>query len=89
MTHRNLAISLALLLTLGIGCEPHPSQRPDVGPGGDSGDTPDDRDSTVPACPHVGQMAVPEVCNVFDDDCDGLLDEGVCSDPCDVFDERP
>ena len=43
-------------------------------------------DSTVPACPHPGQVAVAEECNAFDDDCDGLMDEGVCDDPCNVFD---
>jgi hypothetical protein len=37
----------------------------------------------------VGQASVAEVCNAFDDDCDGVMDEGVCDDPCGVFDETP
>jgi hypothetical protein len=37
-----------------------------------------------PRCPLPGQVAVAEICNGFDDDCDGVIDENVCSDPCDT-----
>ncbi|MEZ4297101.1 MAG: MopE-related protein [Polyangiaceae bacterium] len=36
------------------------------------------------SCPYPGQIAVAEICNGFDDDCDGVIDEGACSDPCDT-----
>jgi len=35
-------------------------------------------------CPLPGQIAVAEICNGFDDDCDGQIDEGgICRDECD------
>lgn len=34
-------------------------------------------------CPMARQVPFPEVCNAFDDDCDGRMDEGTCDDPCD------
>jgi hypothetical protein len=37
-----------------------------------------------PACALPGQVSVAEICNGFDDNCDGVVDEGVCSDPCDA-----
>jgi hypothetical protein len=37
-----------------------------------------------PICALPGQIAVAEICNGFDDDCDGVVDEGVCNDPCDA-----
>ena len=49
----------------------------------------DDEPDLGSTCPNVGQVAVDEVCNAFDDDCDGVMDEGVCDDPCGVFDETP
>ncbi len=36
-----------------------------------------------PVCPLPGQVAVAEICNGFDDNCDGVIDENACSDPCD------
>lgn len=89
MAKRTTILLCALLLPL-LGCppcEPPADPRPDaaqVDPDPDPA-----RDSEVPACPAFGQVAVPEECNAFDDDCDGRLDEGVCDDPCDVFDEQP
>ena len=31
----------------------------------------------------AGQMSAQEICNAFDDDCDGTVDEGLGGDPCD------
>ncbi|MBK8587678.1 MAG: hypothetical protein IPN77_00900 [Sandaracinaceae bacterium] len=63
-----------LLLVATLGCAPSSGDdEPDLGP----------------ACPYVGQAPVEEVCNAFDDDCDGVMDEGVCDDPCGAFDETP
>lgn len=44
------------------------------------------RDAAEPpivTCPMARQVPFPEVCNAFDDDCDGRMDEGTCDDPCD------
>ena len=49
----------------------------------------DDEPDRGPACPYVGLAPVEEVCNALDDDCDGVMDEGVCDDPCGAFDEAP
>jgi hypothetical protein len=83
-----LLFSVALLPAT-FACDPS-DPPPPVDSGSDTG--PDDAgadtavDADVPACPVFGQVAMPEECNAFDDDCDGLMDEGVCDDPCDVFD---
>ena len=44
---------------------------------------PDPTPPTV-TCPVAGQVPVDEICNGFDDDCDGVVDEDVCNDPCDA-----
>lgn len=43
----------------------------------------DATDLPIVTCPMVRQVPFPEVCNAFDDDCDGRMDEGTCDDPCD------
>ena len=85
MTNTTLRLALAALLAtlLASGCEI--ADPPPVEPL-DSELRPDRRDTGTPACSRVGQVAVPEECNAFDDDCDGTVDERVCDDPCDVFD---
>lgn len=80
--HLLRAILLAMLLA--TGCEI--TDPPPVEPLDSELRRPDRHDTGTPSCPHVNQMSVPEECNAFDDDCDGLIDEGVCDDPCDVFD---
>jgi hypothetical protein len=35
-------------------------------------------------CAIRGQTPIDEVCNGYDDDCDGVVDEDVCDDPCSV-----
>lgn len=85
---RAILIALSLLFAV-AACDPDdPSGGDrDAGPP-DAGDTDaGGADSGEPECPLFGQIPVPEECNAFDDDCDGVVDEGVCDDPCDVFDE--
>ena len=78
MTKTFRTIGSAILILTALGCTPGssgPRDEPDLG--------------TPPSCPRSGQVAVDEVCNAFDDDCDGIMDEGICDDPCGAFDERP
>ncbi len=42
-----------------------------------------DASEPTATCPMARQVPFPEVCNAFDDDCDGRMDEGTCADPCD------
>ena len=87
--HARAIIALVSLL-LASACAPLSSSGPrDEAPADASSS---DSDAIVrrptPRCPLPGQRAVAEICNAFDDDCDGAMDEGVCSDPCDVFGAR-
>lgn len=79
MTKPLRTLGSTLLLLAALGCTPG-SNRP-----------PREMDAgvTTTTCPNVGQTSAAEVCNAFDDDCDGVMDEGVCDDPCGVFDETP
>lgn len=70
----------------GVGPEPDPAPdpAPDPQPDGEPDPQPDgEPDPPPPTCPLRGQVPADEVCNGFDDDCDGEVDEGVCDDPCD------
>lgn len=82
------ALVALLCLLLASACAPLSS--PSGEPRADASDSDADAIVRRPTrrCPLPGQRAVAELCNAFDDDCDGVMDEGVCSDPCDVFGAR-
>lgn len=88
-----VALCVALLAMACVPAEPgtppadgaRPPEPDSSAPVVDASD-PEIPDSATPDCPEPGQVAMNELCNAFDDDCDGVVDEGVCDDPCDVFD---
>jgi len=84
MTHRIATLTCALLVSLALGCASEATP-----PSSDSDALASARGRSAisgASCPNPDQISVAEECNAFDDDCDGVMDEGVCDDPCNVFD---
>lgn len=92
-------VTAVAVVRLLFGCDPTPPAAHDAGhdanvPTHDASNPADasttdastadaGRDASVVTCPQARQVPFPEVCNAFDDDCDGVMDEGACNDPCD------